>query len=61
MLKYCKLILKNVSFDKKLFTKELCKSLKWLNYNEKIILKSWCLTYMTKYKDIIVKSFQDLI
>ena len=61
MLKYCKTILKLVSFDKYLFRKELCKSIKWLNYNEKKILKSWCLTYMTKYKDIIITSFQDLI
>ena len=61
MLKYCKTILANVSFDKKLFKKELKKSIKWLNYNERIILKSWCLTYVAKYKDVIIHSFQELI
>ena len=61
MLKYCKTILANVSFDKKLFKKELKKSIKWLSYNERIILKSWCLTYVAKYKDVIINSFQELI
>ena len=61
MLKYCKTILKRVSFDKHLFKKELKKAIGWLNQSEKIILKTWCLTYMSKYKDTIIKSFQDLI
>ncbi len=61
MLKYCKTILKIVSFDKHLFKKELKKAIGWLNHSEKIILKTWCLTYMSKYKETIIKSFQDLI
>ena len=61
MLKYCKTILKRVSFDKHLFKKEFKKSIGWFNHSEKIILKTWCLTYMSKYKETIIKSFQDLI
>ena len=61
MLKYCKTILKIVSFDKNLFTKELNKAIRWLSYKENIILKTWCLTYITKYKNIKIKSFQDLV
>ena len=61
MLKYCTTILKNVSFDKKLFKKELIKSIKWLSYKEKVILRNWCLVYIAKYEDIIINSFQDLV
>lgn len=41
MLDYCKLILKCVSFDKKLFKKEYRKALRWLSPLEVISLKLW--------------------
>ncbi len=43
MLEMTKKVLKSVSFDKKLFSKELVKSKKWLCKEELIILKTWCL------------------
>lgn len=41
MLHYCQLILKSVSFDKKLFKKEYRKSLRWLSPLEAVSLKIW--------------------
>jgi hypothetical protein len=41
MLSYCKLILKSVSFDRKLFRKEYRKSLRWLSPLEAVSLKIW--------------------
>lgn len=41
MLKYCKMILKKVSFDRLLFKKEYYKSLAYLNSNERIELRVW--------------------
>ncbi|MFT5919338.1 MAG: hypothetical protein ACI9FU_001146, partial [Granulosicoccus sp.] len=43
MLELSKKILQKVSFDRKLFKKELRKSLNWLKPNEHILLKTWCL------------------
>jgi len=41
MLKYCKIILEKVSFDKFLFKKEYYKAIKYLNSNERIELRVW--------------------
>lgn len=41
MLDYSKLILKCVSFDRKLFRKEYRKALRWLSPLEAISLKLW--------------------
>ena len=41
MLKYYKIILEKVSFDKFLFKKEYYKALKYLNSNERIELRVW--------------------
>lgn len=41
MLDYCKLILKSVSFDQKLFRKEYRKALRWLSPLEIVSLKLW--------------------
>lgn len=41
MLEYCKLILEKVSFDKRLFEKELRKSFQYLLPNEAKELISW--------------------
>jgi hypothetical protein len=43
MLEYVKLVLQKVSFDKKLFEKELKKSIQYLNQNHEIEeLRDWC-------------------
>ena len=39
MLEFSKIVLKKVSFDKKLFKKELRKSAMWLSKSDMIILK----------------------
>ena len=58
MLQFCKTILKNVSFDKQLFKKELYKSLGFLEKNEWMVLKVWCLSSFATYKDVIVDVFE---
>ena len=60
MLKFCKSILKKVSFDPNLFKKELAKSTKWLNKQELSSLKIWALGYFTHYKQIIQEVFDSL-
>ncbi len=58
MLKLSKEILQKVSFDKELFAKELRKAITWVNQDEKIHLKAWCLvTFGTLYSDIILDVF----
>ena len=42
MLEYFKTILKKVSFDRKLFEKELIKAIKALVKEEVNLLKEWC-------------------
>lgn len=42
MLAYTKLILEKVSFDRKLFEKELMKSIKYLIESEIRELEKWC-------------------
>ncbi|CAN5236516.1 hypothetical protein BH09BAC3_BH09BAC3_23810 [soil metagenome] len=41
MLKYCKLILDRMSFDRKLLRKEYRKSLRWLTNEERLKLNEW--------------------
>lgn len=41
MLGYCKMVLRKMSFSKKLFLKEYRKSLTWLNPHERVELKKW--------------------
>ena len=41
MLKYCKVVLDRISFDRKLLIKEYRKSLKWLSREESTVLKAW--------------------
>lgn len=41
MLGYCKIVLRKMSFSKKLFLKEYRKSLTWLNPEERTELKKW--------------------
>ena len=59
MLELSKTILKRISFDKKLFQKELLKSLNWIKPDEKTILKVWCLaTFGHLYQDVILEVFE---
>ncbi len=57
MLEFCKKILNNVSFDKKLFKKELSKSIGWLTKKETLHLKIWSLTVFANYRKIIIEVF----
>jgi len=47
MLEYCKMVLRKVSFSKKLFLKEYRKSHQWLAPHEKSDLKAWIRTCKT--------------
>lgn len=55
MLEYTKVILQKVSFSPFLFKKELRKSLKWLNTDEMMDLRKWCLSSFGDlyHKDIL--------
>ncbi|MBN1338115.1 MAG: hypothetical protein JXA03_02265 [Bacteroidales bacterium] len=58
MLRYTKLILQKVSFNRELFAKELLKSLKWLKKEEIILLNAWCMIqYGNVYGDVIKDVF----
>ena len=54
-----KQVLQKVSFDRRLFTKELIKSRRWLGQRAQLALKAWCLaTFGHMYKDVILEVFQ---
>ena len=61
MLRFCKIILEKVSFDKNLFRKELKKSSHLVSKKEQMALKIWCLTSFANYKDIILDVFENTI
>jgi len=44
MLEYSKIILSKFGFDKKLFRKECKKAFKYLDHNERAVLKRWVRT-----------------
>ena len=54
MLEFSKKILSKVSFDRKLFKKELRKSISWVSKTEVIALKIWTLTTFSQYKQTIL-------
>lgn len=60
MLEFSKRILRKVSFDKKLFKKELSKSIRWLTQKEILTLKIWTLTTFSQYKDTIQEVFDQI-
>jgi len=60
MLEFSKKILQKVSFDKKLFTKELQKSARWIPKHEVAALKIWALTSFAHYKDTILEVFDQV-
>ena len=56
MLELSKSVLKKVSFDRRLFRKELVKAKRWLRREELVMLKSWCLiTFAGVYDDLILE------
>jgi len=57
MFEMSKLILQRVSFDKKLFRKELSKAMQWLKPKEKTLLYAWCLTNFGMYRDVVLEVF----
>ncbi|MCB0807082.1 MAG: hypothetical protein KDC05_14895 [Bacteroidales bacterium] len=62
MLKYTETILEKVSFSKELFRKELKKSLKFLEKEEMLILKTWCvLNFGAIYMDVIHEAFNQIL
>ena len=58
MLELTKNVLKNVSFDRSLFKKELKKATGWLAKEEYHQLRIWCLASFAMYSDIINEVFQ---
>ncbi len=59
MLELSKQILQKVSFDRKLFEKELRKSLRWIKKEERLLLKTWCIaTFGHLYSDVIQSAFE---
>lgn len=50
------MVLQKVSFDRKLFKKELIKSRNWLKKEELTALKAWALvTFAGMYDDLILE------
>ena len=61
MYELSKKVLTKVSFDRKLFKKELLKSKKWLQPNESLMLKAWCLaTFGHMYREVILEVFETI-
>jgi len=60
MLEYVKTILKKVSFDRKLFEKELQKAIRALVFEEIEQLKEWCYRkFGSLYPNILNRSFSN--
>ena len=57
MLELTKKVLSAVSFDEKLFEKELHKALKRLSTVEIQILKNWCYQHFSGYAPLLQRSF----
>ena len=60
MLELSKKILRQVSFDKMLFRKELRKNIKWLDKKEVVKLKIWSLATFTQHETIIKEIFSQI-
>lgn len=59
MLELSQQVLQKVSFDPRLFRKELVKAAKWVGDRDQLLLKAWCLaTFGHMYKDVILEVFQ---
>ena len=60
MFEYTKQILTKVSFDKKLFGKELAKALRLLKKDERRLLKIWCVATFAAYSDVVFETFRKI-
>jgi hypothetical protein len=61
MLEFCKKVLVNVSFDRKLFKKELLKAIHRVGKEEIVLLKTWCIAKFGHiYGDVIAESFRSV-
>lgn len=59
MLELSQQVLQKVSFDPRLFKKELVKATNWVSARDQLLLKAWCLaTFGHMYKDVILEVFQ---
>jgi hypothetical protein len=59
MMEFSKQVLQKVSFDQRLFKKELLKARRWVGQHDQLVLKAWCLaTFGHMYKDVIIEVFQ---
>lgn len=62
MLELSQQVLQKVSFDPRLFRKELVKAARWVRGKDQLLLKAWCLaTFGHLYKDVIMEVFQHSI
>ncbi|HRH67971.1 MAG: hypothetical protein JNL43_07725 [Flavobacteriales bacterium] len=59
MMEFSKQVLQKVSFDQRLFKKELIKARRWVGQHDQLVLKAWCLaTFGHMYRDLIMDVFQ---
>ena len=59
MMEFSKQVLQKVSFDRRLFKKELIKARRWVGQHDQLVLKAWCLaTFGHLYKDVIAEVFE---
>jgi hypothetical protein len=62
MLEYCQRILAKVSFDRHLFAKELSKSIRRLEEQDRPRLMQWCLDqFGQRYGEIISTAFHQQV
>lgn len=58
MLEFCKTVLKRVSFDRRLFARELKKAFRWLSKEDAESLRQWAMRqYQHKYGQVITAAF----
>ncbi len=58
-MEFSKQILQKVSFDRRLFKKELVKARRSVGQHDQLVLKAWCLaTFGHQYRDVILEVFQ---
>jgi len=60
MFEFSKSILQKVSFDRRLFRKELVKAIRGVKVDERTALKTWCLATFINYQDVILESFNQV-
>ena len=62
MMEFSKQVLQKVSFDRRLFKKELVKARKWISQHDQLVFKAWCLaTFGHMYKDVIMEVYQTTV